>query len=227
MAYSVVCGLVLFGLSVSTTFAQRITFDTMPPDWTVKGKPFTRDAVFEIQKDPSDPSHHWLSMTADKATASLLSGGTLNVDLKKTPILRWRWRTTVLPTGADGRDPEKDDQAIGIYISSGPRFKQQSIAYRWETQPPAGTDGFARYAGGAVSIKWFALRDKSHADGKTFFTEERNLAEDFQKAFGAIPEKIGIGISCNSQYTGSRAEAQLDWIEFVAPDQQVTASTPQ
>jgi hypothetical protein len=213
-AYSVLCGCALL---CSPASARRITFDTIPSGWDVQGKPFTREAVFTIQDDPEQPGHRWLSMTADKASASLLSGSILNVDLKKTPILRWRWRVTVLPSGADGRDPKKDDQAIGLYISSGSRFKQQSIAYRWETQPPSGADGFARYAAGTVSIKWFALRDESHADGKTFFVEERNVAEDFQKAFGAIPERIGLGISCNSQYTGSSAEAQLDWVEFVAP----------
>jgi hypothetical protein len=212
--YFVLCGCALF---CSSSAAQRITFDAIPSGWDVQGKPFTRAAVFTIQDDPEQPGHCWLSMTADKASASLLSGSTLSVDLKKTPILRWRWRVTVLPSGADGRDPKKDDQAIGLYISSGSRFKQQSIAYRWETQPPSGADGFARYAAGTVSIKWFALRDESHADGKTFFIEERNVAEDFQKAFGAVPERIGLGISCNSQYTGSSAEAQLDWIEFVAP----------
>jgi len=162
-------------------------------------------------------------MSADKASASLLSGDALSVDLKKTPILRWRWRATVLPTGADARNPDKDDQAIGIYISSGSRFRQQSIAYRWETQPPAGAEGSVQYAK-VVTIKWFALRDESHMDGQTFFTEERNVAEDFEKAFGSVPERIGIGISCNSQYTGSKAEAQLDWIEFVAEAPQKTAS---
>jgi hypothetical protein len=212
-AYSVLCGCALF---CSSAAAQRITFDAIPSGWDVQGKPFTKAAVFKIETDPAMPEHRWLSMSADNATASLVSG-TLNVDLKKTPIMRWRWRVTVLPTGADGRDPAKDDQAIGLYISSGGRFKQQSIAYRWETQPPAGADGSAKYAKGIVSIRWFALRDQSHTDGQTFFVEERNLAEDFQKAFGAVPERIGLGISCNSQYTGSSAEAQLDWVEFVAP----------
>ena len=216
-AYSVLCGFVLFYFSAGTAFPERITFDTMPPDWNIKGKPFTKNAVFEIRNDPADPGHRWLSVTADKASASLLSDGALDVDLKKTPIIRWRWRATVLPPGADGRDPKKDDQAIGLYVSSGNVFKQQSIAYRWETEPPAGSEGTVQYAN-LFSIKWVALRDKSHSDGQTFFIEERNVAEDFKKAFGAIPERIGIGISCNSQYTDSKAEAQLDWIEFVAPD---------
>ena len=192
----------------------RITFDTLPKDWAVQGKPFTPEAVFEIAADPTNSTQHWLSMTADKASASLKSSEALPVDLKKTPIMRWCWRATVLPTGADGRDPKKDDQAIGLYISSGGMFKQQSLAYRWETETPTGAEGDAQYAK-VVSVHWMALRNKQDADGQTFYTEERNVADDYQKAFGSIPEKIGVGISCNSQYTASKAAAQLQWIEFV------------
>jgi len=223
-AYSLLCGCALFGLSISTAVAQRITFDTIPENWDVQGKPFTKATVFEIQDDPGNPGHKWLSMTAEKASASLLSDGALDVDLKKTPILRWRWRVTAFPLGADGRDPKKDDQAIGLYVSSGTMFKQQTIAYRWETLPPVGAEGTVQYAK-LFTIKWFALRDQSHVDGQSFFVEERNVAEDFEKTFGSIPDQIGLGISCNSQYTDSRSEAQLDWIEFVAPVSNLTVSS--
>ena len=214
-AVLILYGCALSGLCAGPATAQHIDFAVIPAEWAVQNKPFTKAAVFQIQKDSANPGHRWLSMSADDASSSLVSG-TLTVDLKKTPILRWRWRATVLPSGADGRDSKKDDQAIGIYISSGSRLKQQSIAYRWETQPPAGSEGLAHYAM-VVSVKWFSLRDQSHADGQTFFIEERNVAEDFMKAFGSVPDRIGLGVSCNSQYTGSRSAAQLDWIEFCAP----------
>lgn len=222
---SVMCfSLVLFGMGNVATAGDpvgwRIAFDTLPKDWAVQGKPFTPQAVFEIATDPTNSTLHWLSMTADKASASFKSSDALPVDLKKTPIMRWCWRATVLPTGADGRDPKKDDQAIGLYISSGGMFKQQSLAYRWETETPTGAEGDAQYAK-VVSVHWMALRNKQDADGQTFYTEERNVADDYQKAFGSIPDKIGMGISCNSQYTASKAAAQLQWIEFLP-----TGTTP-
>ena len=212
-AYSVGCGCLLFCFLSGTAAAQRISFGAIPPGWSVEGKPFTKASVFEVQNNPATPGHQWLSVTSEKASASLLSSYPLPVDLNKTPIIRWRWRATVLPPGADGRDPEKDDQVIGLYVSSGSRFRQQSIAYRWETQTPVGSEGTVRYAN-LFAVKWFTVRNESHVDGETFFIEERNVAEDFKKTFGAVPDEIGIGISCNSQYTGSKSEAQLDWIEF-------------
>jgi hypothetical protein len=207
--YSLLCASLLSILSAGKSPAQHIAFDAIPAGWTVEGKPLTKKSVFTIEDQR-------LTLRSDRASGTLTSGGALTVDLKKTPVIRWRWRATVLPAGADGRDPAKDDQAVGIYISAGTAFKQQSLAYRWETETPAGTQGKIQYAK-IISVRWFALRDKSHADSQTFFIEERNLAEDFKAAFGFVPEQIGIGISCNSQYTGTRSEAQLDWIEFCAP----------
>lgn len=214
-------GCALLCLPAGTVDAQRITFHTMPADWSVQSKPFTKASVFEPQDNPAAPGHRWLSVTSEKASASLLSSYPLPVDLKKTPIIRWRWRATILPPGADGRDPGKDDQVIGLYVSSGNKFKQQSIAYRWETTTPVGSEGTVRYAN-LFAVKWFTLRNETHADGETFFIEERNVAEDFEKTFGSVPDKIGIGISCNSQYTDSRSEAQLDWIEFCASTNRTT-----
>lgn len=224
-AYSVGCGCLLFCFLSGTAAAQRISFGVIPPGWSVEGKPFTKASIFEVQNNPAAPGHQWLSVTSEKASASLLSSYPLPVNLNKTPIIRWRWRATVLPPGADGRDPEKDDQVIGLYVSSGSRFRQQSIAYRWETQTPVGSEGTVRYAN-LFAVKWFTVRNESHVDGETFFIEERNVAEDFKKTFGSVPDEIGIGISCNSQYTGSKSEAQLDWIEFCELPPQTTALNP-
>lgn len=195
-----------------TTFRQD--FASWPTDWEVQGKPLTPQAVFEVVADPADPARRVLNMHADAASASLKTRRALDgVDLNRTPILRWRWRVSQFPTGADGRDPARDDQAIGLYLSTGNVFNQQSLAYRWETETPAGAEGRARYAK-VVSVQWFCVRNQQ--DGtNTYFIEERNVAEDFKKAYGTVPKAIGFSISCNSQYTRSRAEAQLDWFEFV------------
>ncbi|MBM4152156.1 MAG: DUF3047 domain-containing protein [Kiritimatiellaceae bacterium] len=219
MRHLILSGVFLFYFCAGFVDAQRITFDAMPDGWSFKGKPFTKESVFEIQSNPDSADHRWLSLVSSNASGSIVSKGPLTVDLKKTPILRWRWRVTTLPKDGDGRYPNQDDQAIGIYISSGSRLKQQSIAYRWETLTPAGTDGSVQYAK-IISVKWFAIRDQCSVDGKTFFTEERNLADDFKAAFGMVPDEIGIGISCNSQFSETSSAAQLDWIEFCAPPSQ-------
>ncbi len=189
----------------------RIDFNQMPANWEIQGVPFGRKADFSVgvTEGMTQPG---LLMTADNASATLrMKGAIPGVDLNKAPIMRWRWRVTVFPTGADGRVSAKDDQAIGIYVSTGGMLSQKSVAYRWETETPVGEEGNVKYAR-VVSVFWISCRDKD--SGSVFFTEERNVADDFQRAFGSIPSEVGIGISCNSQHTGTKAAAQLEWIEF-------------
>ncbi len=184
----------------------------MPDGWQVKTKPGVKAAVFSVSKD-KESGTTFLNMRADNASGTFMI--TLKkIDLEKNPVLRWKWRVTTFPTDADGRESGKDDQAIGIYISYGGMFRQRSVAYRWETETPADAEGSAKYAGGMMQVKWICLRNKNDGDGKQFFIEERNVAEELKKAFGTIPEEFGVGVSCNSQYTGTAAEAQLDWIEL-------------
>ena len=192
----------------------REDFHSQPAGWELRTVPRTKPAQFRIEP-PTEEHDGALLMTADDASG-MFATHLASVDLHRTPILRWRWRANTLPTGADGRTPSRDDQAIGIYVSSGGPLRQRSIAYRWETQTPVGTEGDTSYAGGIVHAKWIAVRNQQDAAAGTFFTEERNVARDFQRAFGFVPTDVSIGVTCNSEYTNSTAAAELDWIELSA-----------
>lgn len=212
LPWRVICGLVLMGglaQAAEKSEPTRITFVKMPDDWDVRGVPGRAKAKFEAGY--ADETNVVLRMTSDNATATFKSGK-LGVDLDKTPIMRWRWKVVALPPGADGRNEKLDDQAIGLYVSAGGMFSQKSVAYRWETETPKGESGRAKYGAGMVSIYWVSVRNKDDAG---WYIDEANVAEDFKKAFDKIPDAIGLGISCNSQFTGTKAEALLDWVEFV------------
>jgi hypothetical protein len=154
-------------------------------------------------------------MKAERASASLVTRVD-DVDLDKTPILKWRWRARVLPEEADGRLKNKDDQAIGIYVGTGSALNNKSVSYRWDTKTPKGAEGDCVYGLGAVKVKWYTLRNGQDAKDGGWFTEERDVAADFEKAWGFCPDKIYLSVSCNSQYTDSSASADLDWIEFAS-----------
>ena len=182
----------------------------VPKNWDLRTKIGTPSAVFCVKKEGDA---NILSMFAEKATATYLYSLSGVVDLKKTPIVRWCWRVKKLPTGGDGRDSKKDDQAIGLYIGTG-TLSQDSIAYRWETETPKGEEGKVKYGGGLVSVKWYCLRNKEDGLG-TWKVEERNAAEDFNKSYGYVPRKFALSVVCNSQYTGSESEAELAWVQFL------------
>lgn len=196
------------------------TFDTpshsgknlLPEGWVIKNKPLTKPAVFSISADAAENTSV-LSMKADRASASLITHAGA-VDLEKTPILRWRWRVKKLPVGADGRSKTTDDQAIGIYVGTGSTMDNKSVSYRWDSETPKGSEGNTAYGLGTVKVKWYTLRNKEDAVGGLWLTEESNVAEDFLNAWGFVPGDIYLSVSCNSQYTGSEAEAELDWIGF-------------
>jgi hypothetical protein len=198
----------------SFTPAPESSNSTLPKDWLVKGKPGTLPAAFSMMIDKGK-NITFLHMEADRGSASLITNA-IGVDLSKTPILRWRWRVTTLPEGADGRIKTKDDQAIGIYVGTGSNFSNKSVSYRWDTETPKGAEGNAVYGLGTVKVKWYTVKNKEDASDGGWFTEERNVAEDFRQAWGFYPEKVYISVSCNSQYTGSQAAADLGWIEFVS-----------
>jgi hypothetical protein len=162
-------------------------------------------------------------MRAIKASGSLVTK-IAEVDIRKAPLLRWRWKAAKLPPEADGRMKNKDDQAIGIYVGTGSTLDNKSVSYRWDTDTPRGSEGNCVYGMGTIKVKWFTLRNKEDISDDGWFIEERNVAEDFNEAWGYYPEKLYLSVSCNSQYTGSEAEAELDWIELLivpeaAPDE--------
>ncbi|MEA3490025.1 MAG: DUF3047 domain-containing protein [Candidatus Omnitrophota bacterium] len=186
----------------------------IPRGWEKRGKPGTPPAIFSVVRDDKD-GLSFLRVEADKASASLICK-VKGVDLEKMPVLRWRWRAVTLPEGADGRERKKDDQAIGIYVGTGKGLGKKSISYRWDTETPKGTEGNCAYGGGTIKVKWFTLRDREDAVKKEWFVDERDFMKDFENAWGFRPGKVYMSVSCNSQYTGTDAAADLDWIEFVS-----------
>lgn len=183
----------------------------LPGNWVLKSKPGTRKAVFSLVPG-AEGGAGYMHMEADKASGTVITQAK-GVDLSTSPVLKWRWRVTALPEGADGRLKEKDDQAIGLYVGSGGISGNKSVSYRWDTVTPKGSEGNASYGMGAVKVKWFTLRNSEDPQGE-WLIEERNVAEDFKNAWGYYPDKVYVSVSCNSQYTGTRSAADLEWIEF-------------
>ncbi len=178
-------------------------------EWSVETKFMTSAATFDVKKDGQEG---FLRMDADKATASVVCNPK-GFKPSSAPVLRWCWRMVKLPAGADGRFAAKDDQAIGLYVGSGGMFSKRSVSYRWDTETPVGSDGNCAYGGGTIKIKWFTLRNKDDKAGE-WIVEERNWLEDYKKAWGEAPGEIYLSISCNSQYTGTDAAAEIKWVEF-------------
>ena len=188
--------------------------NNLPANWKLDGKKFMVPmTTFRVEDAPGKSTYgRVLAVDSRRSSGALITMP--GVDLKKYPILRWRWRVKKLPPGADGRT-DKDDQAVGIYFGAGGALSRKTIAYRWETLTPVGTEGTARYGGGIVKVKYQCLRNQDSPRDE-WIEEERNVAEDFRKAYGYLPEadQYVISVSGNSQYTKSDALAEIDYLEL-------------
>ena len=190
----------------------------LPGKWEIKTKIGTAASKFYIKEDPSTKKTY-LFMDADKESGSVILE-IEKLDIKKYPILRWKWKADILPTKGDGRNSDTDDQAISIYVGTGSIFIKKTVSYRWDTETPKNAEGQCSYGAGTIKIKWHTLRNKEDFEkgDNGWFVEERNVAEDFKKAWGFYPESVYVSISCNSQYTGSKGAARLEWIGFAKSD---------
>ena len=204
-------------LSAAENAGYRIDFSKARTEkdtvsgWTYKGKPGTGKATFTIV---TENGVKVLKAESVNGTGSILFDIS-KIDFKKYPVMRWKWKVDMLPTGADGRSEEKDDQAIGIYVGAG-RWSTNSVAFRWETETPKKAEGEASYGLGMVSVKWYCVRNKEDKTG-VWYVDECNIYEALDKRFkGKIPTKnVALSISCNAQYTKSKAVAYLEYVEFL------------
>lgn len=188
----------------------KLTKKGVPEDWDYRGKPGTPDVKYELVED-KELKHKVLRITSDRASGVIMVEGS-DIDLDKYPVMRWRWKAVTLPTGADATVKAKDDQGIAVYVGYGKIF-QESISYTWQTETPKGKSGSSTY-NKVVDVDWFTLRDKNDKMD-TWFVEEVNVRDDMKKIFKKIPGSWAISISSNSQYTKSKADVYLDYIEFV------------
>jgi outer membrane protein OmpA-like peptidoglycan-associated protein len=144
------------------------------------------------------------------------------VDVKKIPMLCWRWRVTKLPKGGDVRKSATDDQAVQVYVA----FKESGfmglntpiIGYVWDNNAPKGWSGRSPQIGGG-KLRYIVLRNKTDNVGQ-WYTERRNVYQDYKRLFadinGGEPQSAttGLQIYINSQRTKSPAESMIGDIYF-------------
>src|SRR5262245_53684844 len=97
------------GAAAASGDGWREEFRTMPKGWEVRTVPGTDVTKFRSDADGAYGAGV-LVMEADDASATLATQ-LKTVNLRETPILRWRWRVLEYPRDADGRIAERDDQA--------------------------------------------------------------------------------------------------------------------
>jgi Protein of unknown function (DUF3047) len=143
-----------------------------------------------------------------------------------TPWLNWQWRIGSVIPGADNFRREGEDSPARIILAfdgdkdkltfadqimfetarvlTGQEFPYAMLMYVWENKAPIGTVIDNTRTG---RIKMIVAARGSEGIGQWHeFT--RNIAEDFEKAFGEKPgQLIGVGILTDTDNTGETVDA--------------------
>jgi hypothetical protein len=188
---------------VIADFSANADAQGVPAGWQLKEKSGKADLA--VVKDGGTSAVRFRS---EKTSFSLQKE--VHVDLKRFPVLTWKWKVTKLPEGGDFRKSDADDQAAQLFLAFS---KTRAIVYIWDTSAPQGTMGNAA-APFFMSIKAVVVRSGRTGTG-AWITETRNVYDDYRRLFHEEPGEIsGVRLQINSQYTGTSAESYFADVVF-------------
>jgi hypothetical protein len=166
-------------------------------------------------------------VTVIKAVSNASASGLIrkiSIDPKKYPIIRWRWKVSNIYQHGDVTKKTGDDYPGRIYIAFeydaekvgfwemakftalkliyGEYPPIGAINYIWESIAPEGTFISNPYTDRVQMI----VVESGGENINTWKQEERNIYEDYVKAFGEFPSMIsGVAIMTDSDNTGESA----------------------
>ena len=126
---------------------------------------------------------------------------------KDYPLLRWRWRATRLPVGANERTKKTNDSGAAVYVVFDSRIIPRAIKYVWSTTLPVGS----RFDSPVYWRAKVVVLQQGPAKPGEWIQETVNFYRDYKELFGFDPGKVkGIAILSDSDTMSDVAEAAYD-----------------
>lgn len=175
------------------------------------------------------------AVEAEAHASMALLARPLNVDLKSTPVLCWRWRVDAPLKTADMATKQGDDYAARVYVAFrmppesmsfttrskislartlyGARVPDAALNYVWENRYPVGT----RRANAYTDRTQMIVVRSGPDDAGHWVSERRDVLVDIQKAFGnANASPLSFAIASDTDNTGETARAGFANLHFVS-----------
>lgn len=201
--HAIVLSVLLAALTAGLAHAGQVFLPGQEEGWEVKEKEGKA-----VTYHPGQTDDDCICLKSDKASFSIQRE--IDVDVKKTPYIKWRWKVLDLPEGGDFRDDDKDDQAAQLFVAFEGR---DSISYIWDTTAPVGTTG-EHWIPWVMTVKILVVETGEENLGR-WVSVTRNVYEDYKNMYGEEPPRAeGLRFQINSQYTGTTAEACIESVEF-------------
>jgi Protein of unknown function (DUF3047) len=210
-------------------FSAATVGQDLPDGWKLLAfKKIEKHTTYSLVKD----DHTVVIKAVAEASASGLTRE-IKINPKEYPIVQWRWKVMNILKKGDVRKKEGDDYPARIYItfqydpsklSFFEKKKYQAIKllygeypplaainYIWESKAPIGTMVPNPFTD---RVMMFVV-ESGAAKLNQWVNEERNIFEDYKKAFGQEPSMIsGIAIMTDTDNTGESATAYYGDILF-------------
>jgi hypothetical protein len=158
--------------------------------------------------------------TALKAESNAAASGLFyehKIDLEKTPVMNWRWRVELPLTKLNEQEKSGDDFAARVYVvvSGGLVFwNTKAINYVWANASPKGKTWPNPFAGDHAMM--VAVRSSGDKIG-TWYSEKRNIREDFKKLKGEDVRFIdAVALMTDTDNSSGKAIAYYGDIYFTA-----------
>ncbi|MCQ2379444.1 MAG: DUF3047 domain-containing protein [Victivallaceae bacterium] len=209
--------------AIAADAAIRIDFGKIDSteDWIYTGKiPLIKKTEFFMEYD-SDCCGNVLVIKSANSSGRI---ATLpKVNLKRYPVMRWRWRAKQSLYLSSGN---YDDQIAAIYIGDDAGLTKTSIGYLWGNVEDLGTTCRRKYMGGSVVTTGFIMDNNDTKEGE-WVVRERNVWNDFQKIYGReINNRYALVISGNTQNSHRSGRAEIDYIEFLTEEEARSLNEP-
>jgi hypothetical protein len=209
-------------------FSSGTVGQTLPNGWEpLTFKKIPKHTSYEVVKEGG--------MTIVKAVSEASASGlikTVVIDPKEYPIVRWRWKIDNVLKGSDVTLKEGDDFPVRLYItfeydpdkvsfSKKLKFKAgqalfgdipiAALNYIWDTKAPVGSIVENAYTDFAKMV----IVESGTQNIGMWIDEERNIYEDYKKAFGEEPPMInGVAIMSDTDNTKEQVTAYYGDIVF-------------
>jgi len=161
----------------------------------------------------------------------------IRIDPQKYPVVKWRWKVTNVYKKGDVFKKDGDDYPACIYIAFeympkntgffkrmkyqaaklvyGRQLPVSAIAYIWESNAPVGTIVPNPHTDSVMMI----VVESGTKNLNTWVEEERNIYDDYRKAFGDdsaadVPLISGVAIMTDTDNTGETATSFYGDIVF-------------
>lgn len=159
----------------------------------------------------------------------------LHVDPRVRPVLSWSWKVARLLEKSDIATRAGDDHPARLYVGFNVEAGSLSVAeraqlalarllfgadmpaallcYVWDSRAPAGSIAPSPFSGRVRMV----VVESGAARLGGWLSYERDVAEDYRRAFGAVPPAIsGVVVLTDTDNTGERAETFYGDVEFRA-----------